>query len=53
VHNPKVTPTLKTKGMEEEVERMPSLTLENLASCDNWHVHSHGRVYVFSMFFIA
>jgi hypothetical protein len=49
VPNPKVTPTLKAKGMEEEVEGKPSHTLENIVACDNWHVHRHGRVYVFSM----
>ncbi len=47
--NPKVAPILKVKGMDEEVEGEPSHALENLAACDNWHVHRHGRIYVFSM----
>ncbi len=47
VPNPKVMPNLKAKGMEEEVEGEHSHALENLTACDNWHVHRHGRVYIF------
>ncbi len=45
--NPKVvapnlkvnTPNPKVEGVEEEVGRKHSHVLEDLATCENWHVH--------------
>jgi hypothetical protein len=55
--NPKVvTPNLKVatpnpevEGMEEEVGGELSHVLEDLVTCENWHVHRQNKVYVFNM----
>jgi hypothetical protein len=57
MHNPKVVaPNLKVvtlnpaiEGMEEEVVIELSHVLEDLATCENWHVHRHNTIYVFNM----
>jgi hypothetical protein len=44
-----VTRNLEVENMEEEVGGELFHALEDLATCENWHVHRHNRVYVFNM----
>jgi len=42
-------PNPKVEGMEEEIGGELSRPLEDLVTCENWHVHRQNKVYVFNM----
>jgi hypothetical protein len=44
-----VMPNPKVEGMEEEIGGELSRPLEDLVTCENWHLHRQNKVYVFNM----